>query len=88
MLKSLPAFFIPLFLFILLDGCTAQHIQTTAPSPETKQILQQYSALPLRFEQNKGQLPKAIRYMARGPGYKVLFKPDLTQITLVDSLQN
>lgn len=42
-----------------------------APSSRVREASQLLQALPLRFETNRGQLPDASEYIARGPGYLI-----------------
>ncbi|HEV7397024.1 MAG TPA: SBBP repeat-containing protein, partial [Pyrinomonadaceae bacterium] len=42
---------------------------------------QKYGRIPLSFEANRGQADEGARFLARGPGYNILLKPDRTVLT-------
>ncbi len=44
-----------------------------SPSNET---LKRFNAIPLHFEENRGQFDEQVRYVARGLGYQLLLTPD------------
>ncbi|MCB1120800.1 MAG: hypothetical protein KJT03_04585, partial [Verrucomicrobiae bacterium] len=46
-----------------------------AESPSTES-LQRFDAIPLHFEENRGQLDERVGYVARGLGYQLMLTPD------------
>ena len=53
-------------------GLERVHSASAAPEQKTNQttkLSQNYGQLPLRFEANRGQTDKQVRFLARGPGY-------------------
>src|SRR5262249_5713533 len=56
---------------------------TTAPSPADKQrVVQEYGKLPLSFEANQGQTDPKVKFLSRGPGYRLFLLPDQAVLTL------
>ncbi len=53
-------------------GLERVHSASAAPEKKPNQLTklsQNYGQLPLRFEPNRGQTDKQVRFLARGPGY-------------------
>src|SRR6266851_1857675 len=47
-----------------------------APSPAVKQkVAEEYGKLPLSFEANHGQTDPKVKFLSRGPGYKLFLLP-------------
>src|SRR4029077_12907355 len=47
-----------------------------APSPAAKQkVAEEYGKLPLSFEANYGQTDPKVKFLSRGPGYKLFLLP-------------
>ncbi len=44
----------------------------SVPAPNRPSFLEAYGKLPLAFEENRGQAPEPIDFVARGPGYDLL----------------
>src|SRR5260370_1916283 len=72
-------------------GQTADHrVPTTkigpsanAPSPASKQkVAEEYGKLPLSFEANHGQTDPKVKFLSRGPGYKLFLLPNEAILTL------
>src|SRR5216683_5871347 len=54
-----------------------------APSPVTRQkVTEEYGKLPLSFEANHGQTDARVKFLARGPGYKLFLLPNEAVLTL------
>ena len=61
------------------NGAPARLISpaANAPSPLVKQkVAQEYGKLPLSFEANRGQTDPKVKFLSRGPGYKLFLLPD------------
>src|SRR5260370_19632871 len=57
-----------------------------APSPVTKQkITEEYGKLPLSFEANHGQTDAKVKFLSRGPGYKLFLLPNDAVLTLEEA---
>jgi len=55
----------------------------SAASPVTKQkVSEEYGKLPLSFEANHGQTDAKVKFLSRGPGYKLFLLPDEAVLTL------
>src|SRR5712692_2144053 len=55
----------------------------SAPSPVNKQkVTEEYGKLPLSFEANHGQTDAKVKFLSRGPGYKLFLLPDEAVLTL------
>src|ERR671929_2283821 len=68
--------------FALAALCTSRTFQTTGRA-ETRRavtrdgrtaprVLEDYGRLPLRFEANRGQAARGVKFLARGSGYALL----------------
>src|SRR5437867_1358984 len=64
-------------------------VSTPNANPETStdaatraRLAHQYGKLPLIFEPNRGQADGSVRYLARGPGYKLLLLRDEAAVRL------
>src|SRR4029077_7019946 len=54
-----------------------------APSPAVKQkVAEEYGKLPLSFEANNGQTDPKVKFLSRGPGYKLFLLPNEAVLTL------
>ena len=58
-----------------LIACLAIALATGAEPPRT------YGQLPLSFAANQGQAPQEVRFVARGPGYRVLLSANSAEIS-------
>src|SRR5712692_2402140 len=55
----------------------------SAPSPVNKQkVTEEYGKLPLSFEANHGQTDAKVKFLSRGPGYKLFLLPNEAVLTL------
>src|SRR5260370_3494729 len=55
----------------------------TARSPASKQkVAEDYGKLPLSFEANHGQTDPKVKFLSRGPGYKLFLLPNEAVLTL------
>src|SRR5258708_770099 len=72
-------------------GQTADHrVPTTkigpsanAPSPASKQkVAEEYGKLPLSFEAKRGKTDPKVKFLSRGPGYKLFLLPNEAVLTL------
>src|SRR5712664_67283 len=60
------------------NGAPAKLISPAAkaPSPAAKQkVAEEYGKLPLSFEANHGQTDPKVKFLSRGPGYKLFLLP-------------
>src|SRR5258707_1275215 len=60
------------------NGAPAKLISpaANAPSPAAKQkVAEEYGKLPLSFEANHGQTDPKVKFLSRGPGYKLFLMP-------------
>ena len=53
----------------------ANSVETVSQSPPNK-TLQRFDAIPLHFEENRGQLDERVSYVARGLGYQLMLTPE------------
>src|SRR4029077_8440274 len=54
-----------------------------APPPAVKQkVAEEYGKLPLSFEANRGQTDPKVKFLSRGPGYKLFLLPNEAVLTL------
>src|SRR6266478_5071876 len=61
------------------NGAPAKLISpaANAPSPAVKQkVAEEYGKLPLSFEANHGQTDPKVKFLSRGPGYKLFLLPN------------
>src|SRR5229473_6947374 len=61
------------------NGAPAKLISpaANAPSPAAKQkVAEEYGKLPLSFEANHGQTDPKVKFLSRGPGYKLFLLPN------------
>jgi hypothetical protein len=57
-------------LWVVLGSVFLAGVAGAAPEDAARtRILERYGELPLSFEANRGQLPRAVRFSSRGPGY-------------------
>jgi len=66
-------------------GTPAKLISPAAntPSPAVKQkVAEEYGKLPLSFEANHGQTDPKVKFLSRGPGYKLFLLPNEAVLTL------
>src|SRR5258707_5342254 len=67
------------------SGAPAKLISPSAnaPSPASKQkVAEEYGKLPLSFEANHGQTDPKVKFLSRGPGYKLFLLPNEAVLTL------
>lgn len=53
----------------------AESVEEFSESP-SNETLQRFDAIPLHFEENRGQLDERVSYVARGLGYQLLLTPE------------
>ncbi|MEP7362387.1 MAG: SBBP repeat-containing protein [Acidobacteriota bacterium] len=70
---------------LLLTAGALAHLAAAAPaiqSTSRSQALRAWSALPLAFEENRGQFPAPIQFAARGRFYSVLVEPAAIRVRM------
>jgi Beta-propeller repeat len=56
--------------------------RTNSTSPEKSRIAEAYGKLPLRFEANRGETDKRVKFIARGSRYTLLLTPNEADLAL------
>jgi hypothetical protein len=90
---SAAGFLILISIFVALSvrsGFTARHITVKKISTEAvsinedrkRQIVEELGKLPLRFEENFGQVSSKVRFISRGKGYQLFLTPEETVFVL------